>query len=67
MKNILELLRLDINDDSLSDTPARIARMFTSEVFSGLDYANFPKTTLLENKIRVDEMVTVSNITLTSM
>ncbi|WP_312058246.1 GTP cyclohydrolase I FolE, partial [Pantoea septica] len=36
------------------------------EVFSGLDYANFPKITVIENKMKVDEMVTVRDITLTS-
>ncbi len=40
--------------------------MYVDEVFSGLDYANFPKITVIENKMKVDEMVTVRDITLTS-
>ncbi|HHU3660226.1 TPA: GTP cyclohydrolase I FolE, partial [Escherichia coli] len=53
-------------DDSLMETPHRIAKMYVDEIFSGLDYANFPKITLIENKMKVDEMVTVRDITLTS-
>ncbi len=48
------------------ETPHRIAKMYVDEIFSGLDYANFPKITLIENKMKVDEMVTVRDITLTS-
>jgi GTP cyclohydrolase I len=40
--------------------------MYVDEIFSGLDYANFPKITVIENKMKVDEMVTVRDITLTS-
>ncbi|MBL1417929.1 MAG: GTP cyclohydrolase I FolE [Moritella sp.] len=63
---ILKLLELDLSDDSLAETPHRIAKMYVNEIFSGLDYASFPKITLIENKMQVDEMVKVSNITLTS-
>ncbi|GIC78169.1 GTP cyclohydrolase I FolE [Moritella sp. F3] len=63
---ILKLLELDLTDDSLAETPHRIAKMYVNEIFSGLDYASFPKITLIENKMQVDEMVKVSDITLTS-
>lgn len=63
---VMQLLNLDLDDDSLMDTPRRVAKMFVDEVFSGLDYANFPKITVIENKMSVDEMVTVRDITLTS-
>ncbi|MGL5024620.1 MAG: GTP cyclohydrolase I, partial [Shewanella oncorhynchi] len=43
MKEILTLMSLDLSDDSLADTPRRIAKMYVDEIFSGLDYANFPK------------------------
>ena len=66
MTEIMQLLNLDLEDDSLAETPQRIAKMYVNEVFSGLDYANFPKITLIENKMKVDEMVTVRDITLTS-
>lgn len=66
MTEIMQLLNLDLADDSLMETPHRIAKMYVDEIFSGLDYANFPKITLIENKMKVDEMVTVRDITLTS-
>lgn len=66
MTQILTLLRLDLSDDSLKDTPHRIAKMYVDELFSGLNYANFPKITLIDNKMHVDEMITVRNISLCS-
>ena len=60
---ILKLLELDLSDDSLAETPHRIAKMYVNEIFSGLDYASFPKITLIDNKMQVDEMGKVSNIT----
>nr|WP_314264700.1 GTP cyclohydrolase I FolE [uncultured Moellerella sp.] len=66
MAEVMRLLNLDLTDDSLADTPRRIAKMYVDEIFSGLDYTNFPKITLIENKMHVDEMVTVRNITMTS-
>jgi GTP cyclohydrolase I len=63
---ILHILGLDLNDDSLSDTPRRIAKMYVNEIFSGLNYANFPKLTVIENKMQVDEMIKVQNIDLSS-
>jgi GTP cyclohydrolase I len=66
MREVLKLLALDLNDDSLEETPARIAKMYVDEVFSGLDYKNFPKITVIENKMNVSEMVRVKDITVTS-
>lgn len=63
---ILNILGLDLQDDSLCDTPRRIAKMYVSEIFSGLDYGNFPKLTVIENKMKVDEMVKVQDIDLSS-
>ena len=40
--------------------------MYVNEIFSGLDYGNFPKLTVIENKMKVDEMVRVKNIDLAS-
>ncbi|WMY95771.1 MAG: GTP cyclohydrolase I FolE [Arsenophonus sp.] len=64
---IMCLLNLDLKNDSLVKTPERVAKMYIDEIFSGLDYNNFPKITLIENKMDVDEMVTVRYITLTSI
>jgi GTP cyclohydrolase I len=66
MREVLQLLELDLSDASLEETPARIAKMYVDEVFSGLDYKNFPKITVIENKMNVSEMVRVKNITVTS-
>ncbi|CAM3831859.1 GTP cyclohydrolase 1 [Vibrio aerogenes CECT 7868] len=66
MREILHLLGLDLTDDSLEETPHRIAKMYVDEVFSGLDYHNFPKITVIENKMNVSEMVRVKDITVTS-
>ena len=63
---IARTLGLDLNDDSLCETPHRIAKMYVDEIFSGLDYFNFPKITVIDNKMGVEEMVKVSDISLTS-
>lgn len=64
--HILRILGLDLSDDSLHDTPRRIAKMYVNEIFAGLDYSNFPKLTVIENKMKVDEMVRVQNIDISS-
>jgi GTP cyclohydrolase I len=63
---VVDTLGLDLEDDSLNETPHRIAKMYVHEIFAGLDYENFPKIALIENKMKVDEMVKVNNISLTS-
>ncbi|MBT8435607.1 MAG: GTP cyclohydrolase I FolE [Gammaproteobacteria bacterium] len=64
--DIARTLGLDLNDDSLSETPHRIAKMYVDEIFGGLDYFNFPKITVIDNKMGVEEMVKVKDISLTS-
>lgn len=66
MTDVLNTLGLDLNDDSLAETPHRIAKMYVHEIFSGLDYSQFPKIALIENKMAVEEMIKVRNIDLTS-
>jgi len=63
---IMKLLQLNLNDDSLRETPRRVAKMFLNEIFSGLDYNNFPKCTVIDNKMGADEMVIERNITMNS-
>lgn len=48
---IMEELGLDLTDDSLIDTPNRVAKMYTREIFQGLNYDFFPKCTRIENKL----------------
>ena len=50
-RDIMTVLGLDLGDDSLQDTPKRIAKMFVWEFFRGLDYAEFPRCTTIENKM----------------
>ena len=66
MSSIMQTLGLDISDDYLTQPPHRVARMFVDEIFSGLDYKNFPKVSVFENKMHFDEMVKVCNITIAS-
>jgi GTP cyclohydrolase I len=64
--DVLNTLGLDLTDDSLTETPHRIAKMFVSEIFSGLDYSQFPRISVIDNKMSVDEMVKVKGISFTS-
>jgi GTP cyclohydrolase I len=66
MAEVVRTLGLDLSDDSLAETPHRIAKMYVQEIFSGLDYRNFPKLSLIENKMGVNEMVKIRDIDLTS-
>lgn len=60
---ILKLLNLDITDDSLEKTSHRVSKMYVNEVFSGLNYDNFPKCSIFENKMSCpDEYIAVHNI-----
>lgn len=59
---IMETLGLDLEDDSLKETPHRVANMYVNEVFSGLDPKKFPKMTVIENKMHYDQMIVVQNI-----
>ena len=66
LRVIMEILGLDLSDDSLRDTPQRVARMYVREIFAGLDYRNFPAIRLMDNKMRCDEMVRVQDIQVSS-
>jgi len=66
-RQIMETMGLDLQDDSLKDTPKRVAKMYVQEVFSGLNPANFPRITSIENKLDYNEMVTVKDISIISV
>ena len=66
MGEVVETLGLDLSDDSLAETPHRIAKMYVHEIFSGLNYQHFPKLSLIDNKMGADEMVKIRDIDLTS-
>ncbi len=61
-ERIMETLGLDLTDDSLRDTPRRVAKMYVEESFSGLDPRNKPKVSLFENKYRYGQMLVEKNI-----
>lgn len=65
-KSIMETLGLDLSDDSLMDTPKRVAKMYVNEIFYGLDYEAFPKCTTVDNKMKYDEMVVERNVNVQS-
>jgi GTP cyclohydrolase IA len=63
---IMRTLGLDLEDDSLCDTPKRVAKMYVNEIFWGLDYEAFPKCTAVDNKMKYNEMVCERNINVQS-
>lgn len=64
---IMDTLGLDLTNDSLRDTPDRVARMYVDEIFSGLNPANKPVATLFENKYAYNDLLVQKNIRLKSM
>lgn len=60
---IMNILGLDMEDDSLKGTPHRVAKMYVKEIFSGLNPANKPKITLFKNKYKYKEMLVEKDIT----
>jgi GTP cyclohydrolase I len=62
-KEIMHILGLDLSDDSLKGTPARVAKMYVKEIFSGLNPANKPAARLFENKYKYREMLVEKDIT----
>jgi GTP cyclohydrolase IA len=60
---IMQILGLDLTDDSLSGTPHRVAKMYIKEIFSGLNPANKPKISLFENKYKYEQMLVEKDIT----
>lgn len=65
-REIMNILGLDLTDDSLKGTPRRVAKMYVKEVFSGLNPAKKPKAALFENKYQYNEMLVEKGITLHS-
>jgi len=63
---IMRALGLDLTDDSLIDTPNRVAKMYVNEIFWGLDYEAFPKCTTVNNKMQYNEMVVERNVNVQS-
>lgn len=62
-KEIMGILGLDLNDDSLSGTPKRVAKMYVKELFSGLHPNNKPKLSVFDNKYEYNKVLIEKNIT----
>jgi GTP cyclohydrolase IA len=62
-REIMLIMGLDLNDDSLKGTPHRVAKMYVKEIFSGLKPDNKPKAKLFENKFKYNEMLVEKDIT----
>ena len=65
-KDIMDILGLDLKDESLSQTPKRVAKMFVKETFAGLNPANKPKITLFENSFGYSQMLVEKDISVYS-
>lgn len=63
---IMDILGLDLTDDSLQGTPERVAKMYVEEIFEGLNPADKPEITLFENKYQYEQMLVEKNITVHS-
>ena len=61
-RHIMEIMGLDLADDSLKGTPKRVAKMYVKEIFSGLDPKNKPDITLFDNKYKYDQMLVEKDI-----
>lgn len=60
---IMDVMGLDLTDDSLKGTPERVAKMYIEEIFSGLNPNNKPKVALFDNKYQYNQMLVEKNIT----
>jgi GTP cyclohydrolase I len=65
-REIMSTLGLDLTDDSLIETPNRVAKMLVTETMWGLDFEAFPKCTAVDNKMHYNEMVVERNINVQS-
>ena len=63
---IWKTVGMDLHDDSLCETPNRMAKMYINEIYFGLKEENFPKCTTVENKMQYNEMVIERNINVQS-
>lgn len=61
-KGIMDIIGLDLKDDSLRGTPRRVAKMFIKEIFAGINPENKPSTTLFDNNYQYRQMLVERNI-----
>ncbi|AIT08732.1 GTP cyclohydrolase [Candidatus Francisella endociliophora] len=58
---------LGLQSHEFEKTPFRVARMFSQEIFNGLNYDNFPACALYENEFKYDGILTQKNIPIMSI
>lgn len=61
-REIMDVLGLDLTDDSLNGTPRRVAKMFVKEIFRGLNPKNKPKLAMFDNKFGYNRMLVEKDI-----
>lgn len=66
-KDIMATLGLDLNNESLRETPRRVAKMYVSELFAGLKAKNFPKISTIPNEMDYDQMIVAKSVNIKSM
>ena len=65
-REIMDVLGLDLNDDSLSGTPKRVAKMYVKEIFSGINPENHPDVKTFENVYGYNHMLVERDINVNS-
>ncbi|WP_338763412.1 GTP cyclohydrolase I FolE [Bernardetia sp. ABR2-2B] len=61
-KEIMDILGLDLTDDSLQGTPKRVAKMYVKEIFKGLNPENKPATKMFDNKFGYNQLLVEKDI-----
>jgi GTP cyclohydrolase IA len=64
---IMETLGLDLTNDSLQQSPDRVAEMYVNELFAGLNTDNFPKISVHSNEYKYDQMIVVRDVAIMSV
>jgi GTP cyclohydrolase I len=63
---IMQTLGMDMTDDSLKDSPKRVAKMYVNEIFGGLLPENKPGISTFSNKYKYRQMLVEKDITVYS-
>ena len=66
-EEIMKILGLDLKNDSLRETPRRVAKMYVKELFAGLNDDTFPKITTIDNEMNYDQMIVARNVGIMSV
>lgn len=64
--DIMATLGLDLENESLRDTPQRVAKMYVNEIFSGLWPDAFPRITVIDNEMGYDQMIVAKQVAVMS-